>query len=100
MPKAKRDGGNIVYDALTSRGLVTPKHATTIGSSIASDNCYDQVAMFPKTTRSWLVDVGVFDFDAVVFRELWERGDQKAFNGYVRYYLSDHRVMWVEVRAG
>ncbi len=71
--------------------------ATTIGSSIASDNCYDQVAMFPKTTRSWLVDVGVFDFDAVVFRELWERGDQKAFNGYVRYYLSDHRVMWVRL---
>lgn len=41
--------------------------------------------------------VGVFDFDAVVFRDLWERGDRKRFNAYLRYYLSDHRMMWVEV---
>ena len=35
MPKPRRDGGNIVYDALTSRGLVTPPHSTVVGSSIA-----------------------------------------------------------------
>ncbi|MEZ4378839.1 MAG: hypothetical protein R3B35_11220, partial [Gemmatimonadales bacterium] len=35
MPKARRDGGNVVYDALTSRGLVTPGHSTVVGSSIA-----------------------------------------------------------------
>ncbi len=100
MPKPRRDGGNIVYDALTSRGLVTPPHSTVVGSSIASDNRYDQVAMFPETTRKWLVNVGVFDFDAVVFRDLWERKGQQVFNEYVRYYLSDHRVMWVEVGVG
>ncbi len=58
--------GNIVYDALTSRGLVTPPHSTVVGSSIASDDRYHQVAMFPETTRKWLVNIGVFDFDAVV----------------------------------
>lgn len=63
MPKPRRDGGNVVYDALTSRGLVTPGHSTVVGSSIASDNQYDQVAMFPKTTKAWLVNIGVFDFD-------------------------------------
>src|ERR1043166_7283603 len=26
MPKPRRDGGNVVYDALTSAGLVTPPH--------------------------------------------------------------------------
>ncbi len=100
MPKARRDGGNIVYDALTSRGLVTPGHSTVVGSSIASDNQYDQVAMFPTTTKAWLVNIGVFDFDAVVFKELWDRGKPKVFEGYVRYYLSDHRPMWVELGVG
>jgi hypothetical protein len=42
MPKDRRDGGNIFYDALTSRGLVLPEHSTQIGSSTASDNRYDR----------------------------------------------------------
>jgi hypothetical protein len=42
-------------------------------------------------------EIGVFDFDAVVFSELWERGDRARFNAYLRYYLSDHRMMWVKV---
>jgi hypothetical protein len=100
MPKARRDGGNVVYDALTSRGLVLPLHSGLVGSSIASDNFYDQVALFPTTTKKWFVQMGVFDFDAVVFPELWARGDWQAFNAYLRYYLSDHRPMWVEVRVG
>lgn len=79
---------------------MTPGHSTVVGSSIASDNQYDQVAMFPKTTKAWLVDIGVFDFDAVVFKDLWAMGDVKQFQGYVRYYLSDHRPMWVELGVG
>ncbi|MEO5826073.1 MAG: hypothetical protein ABIR59_09310 [Gemmatimonadales bacterium] len=89
-----------VYDALTSRGLVVPEHSTVAGSSIASDNRYDQVALLSATTKKWLVNIGVFDFDAVVFRDLWTRRGQKVFNEYVRYYLSDHRMMWVEVGVG
>lgn len=42
---------NPVYDALTSRGLVVPLHSGLVGSSIASDNFYDQVALFPTTTK-------------------------------------------------
>jgi len=89
---------NPVYDALTSRGLVLPLHSGLVGSSIASDNFYDQVALFPTTTKKWFVQMGVFDFDKVVFPELWARGNRQAFNAYLRYYLSDHRPMWVEVR--
>jgi hypothetical protein len=37
---------------------------------------------------------------AAVFLELWARGNRQAFNAYLRYYLSDHRPMWVEVRVG
>jgi hypothetical protein len=91
---------NPVYDALTSRGLVLPMHSGLVGSSIASDNFYDQVALFPATTKKWFVQMGVFDFDTVVFPELWARGNRQAFNAYLRYYLSDHRPMWVEVRVG
>jgi len=98
MPKPTRDGGNVVYDALTSEGLVTPPHSTEIGSAIASDNQYDQVALFPAGAKGWLVDVGVFDYDAVVFRELFERKGRAVFEGYLRYYLSDHRPMWVQLR--
>ncbi len=98
MPKPRRDGTNPVQGALASGGLVIPPHSSTVGSSIASDNCYDQVAMFPATTEAWLVNVGVFDFDTVVFRDLWAGQGKAMFQGYLRYYLSDHRPMWVELR--
>ena len=100
MPKPRRDGGNIVYDALTSSGLVTPPHSSEIGSAIASDNQYDQVALFPAEAKGWLVDVGVFDYDTVVFRELRTRKGTAVFEGYLRSYMSDHRPMWVRVKLG
>lgn len=97
MPKPRRGGGNVVYDALTSKGLVLPGHSGQIGSSVSTDNRYDQVAMFPETSRRLLTGVGVFDFDQVVFKELWDRGDRKAFNASVQYYLSDHRPLWLAI---
>jgi len=97
MPKPRRDGGNVVYDAITAKGLVLPGHSGQIGSSVATDNRYDQVAMFPDPARRLLTGIGVFDFDGVVFKELWERGDPKVFSAYVRYYLSDHRVLWTTI---
>ena len=54
--------------------------------------------MFPGSARRLVKGVAVFDFDGVVFKELWERGDVPRFTEYVRYYLSDHRVMWVELQ--
>jgi len=54
--------------------------------------------MFPRTTEAWLVNVGVFDFDGVVFPDLWAGRGRAAFHAYLRYYLSDHRPMWVELR--
>lgn len=102
MPKPDKHGGNVVYDALTSRGLVTPEHSAEIGSSIASDNHYDQVAIFPETSKNCFVDMGVYDYDTVIFRELWNRGtsaaDRNTFMGYLRYYMSDHRPVWFRMR--
>jgi hypothetical protein len=38
----------------------------------------------------------VFDYDKVVFPDLWQARGQTDFNAYLRYYMSDHRPMWVE----
>jgi hypothetical protein len=87
-----------VYDALTQQGLITPAHSSTIGSAIASDNHYDQVALFPGTTQNFITQIWVFDYDTVVFPSLWKGRTRAAFYGYLRYYLSDDRPLWIELR--
>ena len=97
MPKIQP--GDPIFDALTRLGLEIPNHSTQIASSIASDANYHQVAFFPGTTRNCFTGrKGVFDFDTVVFPTLWQDGaNGKDFKAYLRYYLSDHRPMWVEL---
>ncbi|HSB89363.1 MAG TPA: endonuclease/exonuclease/phosphatase family protein [Anaerolineales bacterium] len=99
MPKS--EPGDAIFDALTRLGLEVPLHSTQIASSIASDANYDQVAFLPGTTkRTFTGSKGVFDFDTVVFPELWQGGaNRKNFLAYLRYYLSDHRPMWVQLQA-
>ncbi|MDQ3557057.1 MAG: endonuclease/exonuclease/phosphatase family protein [Gemmatimonadota bacterium] len=94
----KREARDPVYRALTSRGLEVPDHGSGLGSNLQSDKHYDQVAFFPGETKNCFSGrMGVFDFDGVVFPELWERNGQKAFNAYLRYHLSDHRPLWMEL---
>lgn len=69
MPKPK-DGGSVVYNALTSKGLVVPAHASEIRSSISTDNNYDQVAYLPSTSKNCIVDWGAFDYDKAAFSGL------------------------------
>jgi len=70
MPKA--EPGDPVFAALTSRGLELPAHSSEVGSNLASDKHYDQIAFFPGATRDCFTQLGVFDFDAVVFKSLWD----------------------------
>jgi endonuclease/exonuclease/phosphatase family metal-dependent hydrolase len=81
MPKPRRDGGNCLEDAATSAGLVTPRHSLAIGSGVGSDNRYDQVALFPPAAKAWLVNVGLFDYDTVVFRDPRERRGRRCSRG-------------------
>ena len=47
-----------------------------------------------RATRSaWRV----FDFDRVVFEDMYEERGLKSFRAYVRYYLSDHRPIWAAI---
>lgn len=87
--------GDLIYDALSKRGLITPDHSTRLASSISTDAQYDQVVFFPNLKRK-ITNNGVFDYDDVIFPHLWQ-SRPRSFKSYCRYYISDHRPMWVEV---
>ncbi|CAG0941694.1 hypothetical protein ANRL1_00643 [Anaerolineae bacterium] len=97
MPKC--EPGDPIFKALTRLGLELPEHSTQIASSISSDANYDQIAFLPQTTQQRFTGLkGVFDYDTVIFPDLWQNGtNQKNFRTYLRYYLSDHRPMWVQL---
>jgi endonuclease/exonuclease/phosphatase family metal-dependent hydrolase len=95
----KTEPGDPIYDELTSRGLQLPPHSTQIGSSIAGDAHYDQIAFFPGPTQDQFTgNSGVFDYDGAIFRTLYKNRGQKDFLAYCRYYVSDHRPLWAEFR--
>lgn len=98
----KVEPGDLIYSALRRRGLERPPHSTKIASSISTDAEYDQVMFFPRTAQgSFTGRVGVFDFDSAVFQGLWNRpgSTPASFKQYVRYFLSDHRPMWAELKT-
>ena len=97
MPKSQP--GDPIFNALTKLGLEVPDHSIQIASNIVDDANYDQVAFLPGTTKKWFHGVkGVFDYDRVIFPALWDNGKgKKKFLAYLRYYLSDHRPMWVQL---
>ncbi len=98
----KRRPGDRVYDALVRRGLVLPEHATKVGgTNVRDDADYDQMAIFPGPIKDAIEQVGIFDFDGAVFRELWAAGtdaDKARFFAWVQYYLSDHRPLWMSLK--
>ena len=89
-----------IYKLLTGNGLTIPKYNTElIGTNLAGDKHYDEVAFFPSRTNEDFTDrIGVFDFDKVLFEDLYgePEDDHTNFFKYVRYYIADHRPLWVE----
>jgi endonuclease/exonuclease/phosphatase family metal-dependent hydrolase len=91
--------GDPIFEALTSRGLQIPEHASVVGgTSLGGRNHYDQIAFFPGETEEYNQAIGVFDFDSCLFREHWNANQPAPFLAYCRYYLSDHRPLWAEFR--
>jgi endonuclease/exonuclease/phosphatase family metal-dependent hydrolase len=98
-----RDPADPVYRALTKKGLTLPPHSTKVGGSNLSDDAqYDQMGVFPGPMEEAIEQVGVFDFDGALFRDLWgeTKAEQSKFRSYVKYYLSDHRPLWARLRTG
>ena len=94
IPKA--EPGDPIFEALSKRGLVLPEHSTRMGSSISTDAQYDQIAFFPSLKRK-IQNSGVFDYDRNIFPRLWDNGTERDFKQYCRYYISDHRPLWLQV---
>jgi endonuclease/exonuclease/phosphatase family metal-dependent hydrolase len=89
--------GDRIFDALCSFGLEVPEHTSQIGSAIASDSYYDQIAFFPGPTRDRFTGAtNVFDFDGALFKDLWQERPGKPYWSYARYHISDHRPLWAE----
>ena len=93
----KIDPADPIFKALTRTGLQLPEHSTQIGSNLAGDQHYDQVAFFPTGAGAKFTGKsGVFDFDGGVFAGLWATKTPSQFRSFIRYYLSDHRPLWAE----
>jgi len=94
MPHVKK--GDPLFDVATKHGVEFPKHTTDlVGTNLAGDNDYDQVAFFPGKTKSDFNKLGVLDFDGALFADLFQKNEEQFFE-YMRYYISDHRVLWAE----
>ena len=88
--------GDVIYDALRKRGLRRPQHSTRVKSNIANDKDYDQIMFFPgHTKQDFSGNMGIYDFDGALFRRLWET-HRRQFKSYLRYFISDHRILWAE----
>lgn len=90
--------GDSIYDALTKRGLHIPKHQSRIGTTITDGKHYDQLAFLPGDAGQAFVTDGVFDFDGGIFPDLWNdpARDDKDFEAYLRFHISDHRPIWAQ----
>jgi endonuclease/exonuclease/phosphatase family metal-dependent hydrolase len=96
----KMEKGDRIYDTLCSLGLEVPPHTSQIGSAIASDSYYDQIAFFPGSTRDRFTGAtNVFDFDGALFQDLWQQRPGKPYLSYARYHISDHRPLWAEFQT-
>lgn len=93
----KRDKTSNVYKSLKSKGLILPKHSTSMGSNLAGDKYYDQVAFHSGGMQnSYTGKSGVFDFDREpFFADAW-CASPAYFNSVVKYHIADHRPLWLE----
>ncbi|MEO6455149.1 MAG: endonuclease/exonuclease/phosphatase family protein [Ginsengibacter sp.] len=85
-----------IYKALVARGLLLPDHTSKIYSNISDDKMYDQIAFLPDA-KSRIISQGVFPFDNAAFADIYNTKTKTEFKEYIKYYLSDHRPMWMEL---
>jgi endonuclease/exonuclease/phosphatase family metal-dependent hydrolase len=94
------------YKALVKYGWQPVDYASkTGGSNLGNDKTYDQMVFAPGSIGKRVTQSGVFDFDNAIFKRLWRDLDSQLsskkaisrFNQYVKFHISDHRPLWVEL---
>ncbi|MFQ5692674.1 MAG: endonuclease/exonuclease/phosphatase family protein [Nitrospinota bacterium] len=88
---------------LKERGLRLTDYSSNVdrnGTNLGGDRPYDQIAFVPKKTEGdYAGKTGVFDFDAVLFPDLFRTRGVEDFRAYMKYHISDHRLLWAAFRA-
>ena len=85
--------------ALRKRGLRRPLHSTRICLNILNDKGHDRIMFFPGPGKHEFTGLmQVVDFDGAVFRNFLETRTAAQFRAYLRYSLSDHRLLWAQFR--
>lgn len=101
----KMDKDDTAFQTLLKSGLNPINvHSKAGGSNLDGSKTYDQIAITPTRIKDRMLLYGIFDFDNAVFKEKWnelegELGKDKAnreFNKYIRFHLSDHRLLWMQ----
>ncbi|MDY0002037.1 MAG: endonuclease/exonuclease/phosphatase family protein [Polyangia bacterium] len=90
--------GDALHTEFLELGMMVPGHGShVVRTNYAKDRHYDALAFFPaRTAEGFAGTLGVFDFDNVVFPNLYE-ADPVRFHKTMRYCLSDHRPLWIEI---
>ncbi|MCP4875238.1 MAG: endonuclease/exonuclease/phosphatase family protein [Gammaproteobacteria bacterium] len=94
LPHAKP--GDPIHDALTKRGLSLPPHTTRIPTNVSASADYDQIAVTPGL-KSKVLKMGVFDFDATLFADIYNASAPGYWRSCAKYYISDHRPLWMQL---
>lgn len=98
----KEDASDPVFAALLRGGLVPPQELGA-GTAVGGDTqgfhtaAYDHLVMVPNPRQRLNSRQGVFDLDTVLFAKLWSdtnKAQQDKFFTFMRYYMSDHRLLW------
>ncbi len=87
----------IIFDALTRRGLRVPPHTTRVPTNVSRTADYDQITVTPGLLTR-INDIGVFDFDGAIFPGLYNPPVVGYWRRCVKYYISDHRPLWAEFK--
>lgn len=94
LPRAKP--GDAIYEALTERGLKLPPHETRIPTNVSNTYDYDQIAVTPGLL-SKVKAIGVFDFDGVIYADIYDERRPGYWRKCAKYYISDHRPLWLQL---
>jgi len=90
--------GDPIYDALRSRGLRFPAHTTRLPhTNVSNSSDYDQMLVVPGLYRR-ITEMGVFDFDGIIFNNIYDRRTPGYWRTCTKYYISDHRPLWMQLR--
>jgi len=104
VPEMSND--DAAYQALLKSGLKPlDAHSKAGGSNLDGSKTYDQLAITPGAVKARTLGYDVFDFDNAVFKAKWDeleqqhgtKGANPKFNKYVKFHISDHRPLWMEL---